>query len=149
MVTILELAKYRGLQVSEDESFSMGDINAVGLEIMGGCEICQASIACYNAYPSRSGYWRCEDCIGDEGYETVETASAAIFEDAPKPQEVTALNAKQDQGEDRLPFDFVTSDPEPGVTRFLVVDSEGNEIAQCISEDWAIKTAEALRKYTA
>lgn len=72
-----------------------------------------------------------------------------VIEEPAKPQEVTALNAKQDQGEDRLPFDFVTSDPEPGVTRFLVVDSEGNEIAQCISEDWAIKTAEALRKYTA
>ena len=25
-----------------------------------------ATIACYNAYPSTSGYWRCADCIGDD-----------------------------------------------------------------------------------
>ena len=29
------------------------------------------SSRCYNAYPSTSGYWRCADCIGDDGFATV------------------------------------------------------------------------------
>jgi hypothetical protein len=37
----------------------------------GGCQGCQASIAVYNAYPSTSGYWRCADCIGTDGFATV------------------------------------------------------------------------------
>ena len=87
-ITILELAKHRGLKEDEDGSFTMGAINDVGLEIMGGCQRCGASLGCYNGCPSKSGYWMCkEDCIGDDGYATVEEANAAIFgETKPKPQ---------------------------------------------------------------
>ena len=42
----------------------MGDIEATGLPFFGGCEICHASIACYNAYPSKSNYLRCRSCMG-------------------------------------------------------------------------------------
>ncbi len=87
-ITILELAKHRGLKEDEDGSFTMGAINDVGLEIMGGCQRCGASLGCYNGCPSKSGYWMCkDDCIGDDGYATVEEANAAIFgETKPKPQ---------------------------------------------------------------
>jgi len=44
----------------------------VGLDIMGGCCSCGASIACYNAHPSRNGFWKCSDCIGNDGWESVE-----------------------------------------------------------------------------
>lgn len=79
MITIVELARFRakGAEVRTGEDFAN-----VGLAIMGGCESCGASIACYNAYPSRSGYWRCEGCVGDSGYETVEEADAALFGEA-------------------------------------------------------------------
>lgn len=81
MITILELAKFRakGAEVRTGEDFEN-----VGLQILGGCEVCGASIACYNAYPSRSGYWRCEGCVGDSGYETVEEANAVLFGDEKK-----------------------------------------------------------------
>lgn len=83
-ITILELAKHRGLKEEPDGSFSMGAINDVGLEIMGGCQRCGASLGCYNGCPSKSGYWMCKDgCIGDDGYETVEEANAAIFGEEP------------------------------------------------------------------
>ena len=51
----------------------------LGVDILGGCQGCHATIAAYNAYPSTSGYWRCADCIGNDGYATVAdfTASAS------------------------------------------------------------------------
>jgi hypothetical protein len=74
-ITIKDLAEYRAGKELE----SMADYNAVGLPMLGGCEVCEASIACYNAYPTESGYIRCADCVGDTGYETVVEANLAIF----------------------------------------------------------------------
>jgi hypothetical protein len=48
---------------------------------MGGCCKCEACIAAYNAYPSKSGYLKCGDCIGNDGFDMVEEANKAIFED--------------------------------------------------------------------
>jgi len=49
-----------------------GDFDEAGLEIMGGCQNCGATLAAYNASPSRSGYWKCAgSCIGDDGFHTV------------------------------------------------------------------------------
>lgn len=79
MITILELAEHRGLKRDEQGRSNMGDFWDVGLDLMGGCEICHASIAAYNAYPSKSGYWRCADCICDDGWESVEKANEDIF----------------------------------------------------------------------
>jgi hypothetical protein len=51
------------------------------LPILGGCEICEATVAAYNACPSKTGFLRCKNgCIEDEGWETVEEANRAIFE---------------------------------------------------------------------
>lgn len=62
MVTILDIAKARGLNPDHatGEAFEK-----VGLAIMGGCQRCHATIAAYNAYPSRTGYWLCGDCIDE------------------------------------------------------------------------------------
>ena len=72
MITILDLAITRGAKENENGGISGDEFYRVGLDIMGGCECCGASIAAYNAYPSASGFWRCADCIGDEGFGTVE-----------------------------------------------------------------------------
>lgn len=71
-VTILDVAKSRGVRIEKDGSVTMGSMNDVDLAIFGGCLTCEASIAAYNAYPSRSGYWCCADCVGDFGFKTVE-----------------------------------------------------------------------------
>jgi hypothetical protein len=68
-VTIMAYVKSK---VGEKDTYTAEDCLACGVDILGGCEGCHATIACYNAYPSKSGYWRCADCIGDTGFNTVE-----------------------------------------------------------------------------
>lgn len=76
MITIKELAEYRlGRPATTGQ-----DYYDAGLEILGGCEICGATLGAYNACPSKSGYWRCANgCIYDEGWEDVAEANADIF----------------------------------------------------------------------
>ena len=77
-ITIRELAIHRGAQ--EDENGINGaEFDRVGLAIMGGCGGCHATLAAYNAFPSKSGWWMCKDCIGDDGYQSVVIANADIF----------------------------------------------------------------------
>ena len=78
-ITIHQLAVHRGLKTQPDRSYSGADIGAVGLALLGGCAGCGATIAAYNAHPSKSGVWLCGDCVGDHGYATVEAANSAIF----------------------------------------------------------------------
>ena len=56
-----------------------GDYAEAGLSILGGCAGCQASLAAYNAHPTKSGFWCCRDCVGDSGWESVAHANADIF----------------------------------------------------------------------
>ena len=72
-ITILD---YVRAVTGDKPSYSGEDHWNAGVGILGGCEICFATIASYNAYPARSGFWRCGDCIGDDGYPTVEEFAA-------------------------------------------------------------------------
>jgi hypothetical protein len=67
-ITILD---YVRSVVGDKDLYTAEDCLASGVDILGGCQDCQATIACYNAYPSTSGYWRCADCIGADGFATV------------------------------------------------------------------------------
>ena len=83
-VTIHELAVHRLRamgKIGEGEPGSMSgqDYFDAGLDIMGGCQVCEASLACYNGYPSKSGYWKCRDCIDGDGWESAVEADTAIF----------------------------------------------------------------------
>lgn len=79
-ITFLDLAVHRGAKRQEDQTGINGaEFERVGLQIMGGCEVCGASLAAYNGYPAKSGYWRCSHDIGNEGFETVEEANRFIF----------------------------------------------------------------------
>lgn len=72
MITILQIAKARGVHVDEHGCIDGAEFERVGLPLMGGCYYCHATIAAYNAYPGRNGYWHCADCINDDaGYQTV------------------------------------------------------------------------------
>jgi hypothetical protein len=73
MVTIMDLATHRlGRPASTEEDF-----REAGLSMFGGC-VCTATIAAYNAHPSKAGYWRCSDCIGTDGWASVEEADREI-----------------------------------------------------------------------
>jgi hypothetical protein len=67
-ITILDYVKS---VVGDKDTYAAGDFYRSGVAMTGGCQRCHATIACYNAYPSRSGYWRCADCIGNTGYATI------------------------------------------------------------------------------
>ena len=73
-ITFLDLARYRGLRTDEHGGASAAAFEEVGLAIFGGCKLCGASLAAYNGYPSKSGWWKCEDCIGDDGWTDVAVA---------------------------------------------------------------------------
>lgn len=77
-VTILELYRFR--TGDDRESIDAGSVERAGLPFMSGCEVCFASLACYNAHPSRSGFIRCRDCIADDGWVDVAEASRDIFD---------------------------------------------------------------------
>jgi hypothetical protein len=68
-ITILDYVKSKA---GEKDSYSAEDFYRNGVEMLGGCEVCQATIAAYNAYPSKSGFWRCANCIGNSGFTTVD-----------------------------------------------------------------------------
>jgi hypothetical protein len=77
-ITILD---YVRSVVGDKDFYTAEDCLASGVDILGGCQGCAATIAVYNAYPSISGYWRCADCIGDAGFATIaefKTYEAAI-----------------------------------------------------------------------
>ncbi len=67
-ITILD---YVRSVVGDKDFYTAEDCLASGVDIMGGCQGCHAVIGCYNAYPSTSGYWRCANCIGNDGFATV------------------------------------------------------------------------------
>ena len=73
-ITILD---YVRSVVGDKDLYTAEDCLASGVDILGGCQGCHATIGCYNAYPSTSGYWRCADCIGDDGFATVADFTAA------------------------------------------------------------------------
>lgn len=78
-VTIRDLAIYRGA-VEVDGSINAAEFHKVGLNIMGGCGICNATLAAYNGCPSKSGSWKClNGCIDGDGWDDVAEANEAIF----------------------------------------------------------------------
>ena len=77
-ITVLDLAKHRGAQGDPHGRFSLEEIEKTGLPFWCGCA-CSANLGPHNAYPSKSGFTACKDCIGTNGFETSEEANASIF----------------------------------------------------------------------
>lgn len=77
MITIDEVATARaGREIQTAAEFA-----AVDLRIFGGCQNCGACIAAYNAYPTKTGFWGCEDCTPTVmGFETVEEFERFLLE---------------------------------------------------------------------
>ena len=74
-ITILDYVKS---VVGDKDFYTAEDCLISGVDIIGGCQSCAATIAVYNAYPSTSGYWRCADCIGQDGFATIATFTASM-----------------------------------------------------------------------
>jgi hypothetical protein len=92
----------------------MDDIETVGLPFFGGCQVCHASIACYNAYPSETNYLRCGDCIGDLGFATTaefEEWCEQFDHDAPSDDD----DGDVDEFGNRIYDDYVVLGDEPDI----------------------------------
>ena len=81
-ISMLDLALHRGVQADEYERIPASEFTRVGIATLGGCAVCHATIAVYNAYPSKSGFWKCGDCIGDSGWDNIVEANNQIFDEA-------------------------------------------------------------------
>ena len=66
-ITILDYVKS---VVGDKDLYTAEDCLASGVDILGGCQGCQASIG-LQRLPLHSGYWRCANCIGTDGFATV------------------------------------------------------------------------------
>lgn len=80
-ITVLDLALAYGAKPDTDGSISGAQFVVRSLPILSGCQECGARLGPGNAYPSKTGYIRCHDCLGDLGYATTkdfETAKGEI-----------------------------------------------------------------------
>jgi hypothetical protein len=75
-ITILDYVKS---VVGDKDFYTTEDCLASGVDVLGGCQRCSATLAAYNAYPSTTGYWRCAGCIGGDGFATVADFKAHTF----------------------------------------------------------------------
>jgi len=71
MITILDVAIARGAKADTEGYIDGEEFARVGLSIIGGCAWCGATIAAYNALPTKLRYWGCVDCASHQGFETV------------------------------------------------------------------------------
>lgn len=78
-ITVSELARHRGVKPDDDGCVDATEYDRVGLPMMGGCVGCEATIAAYNAHPSKCGFLKCGDCIGDDGWTSVEECDRDLF----------------------------------------------------------------------
>jgi hypothetical protein len=111
-ITVLDLAKFRGVKEDETGGITMGAFEDVGLPFFGGCQHCSAQIAPYNACPTKNGLLTCLDCVREEdGFETVEEANRAIF---PGEYAWLGVNRVADKTEpDQMEYDSTDYDKEP------------------------------------
>lgn len=66
-VTALDVAIARGAK-EVNGSVSAKEVIKQGIPFIGGCACCEATLGCYNAYPSTVGVWFCSECIGAKGF---------------------------------------------------------------------------------
>jgi len=86
-VTIYDIAQYLGVTEHNGEEYAR-----VRLPMLGGCNGCGATLACYNMYPTYSGYVKCLDCVVS-GFASVEEAIEHMFPTKPKTVVVTRHKA--------------------------------------------------------
>jgi hypothetical protein len=86
-LSILDIALAEGAKADERGGISMAEFDQRGLPFFAGCQDCGASLAPYNAYPSKTGFIKCRDCIGgsDLGFATVEEFRASGTDDDDEP----------------------------------------------------------------
>lgn len=65
-VEVFDLLRAKDGKPPAGDTVSGDELAEYGISILGGCGHCQAQLAAYNGYPSKSGYWSCRECLSDE-----------------------------------------------------------------------------------
>lgn len=65
---LMTIQDYVVWKVGPKDEYSGLDYETAEMPVFGGCEVCAASLAGYNAYPAVTGYLRCAHDIGDLGF---------------------------------------------------------------------------------
>lgn len=76
MITTLDIAKYF---LGEKSSYTLEEVENLGLPFFAGCYVCGESLGVYNSYPDKNGYIHCRQCLHN-GYETVDEYLSSMFE---------------------------------------------------------------------
>ncbi len=71
MITIHDIAVAEGAKPDATGGMRGDQYVSRGLPLIAGCEVCGAALAPYNAYPSNTGYTRCGECLGGNGFDTI------------------------------------------------------------------------------
>ena len=88
MITLLDVAKARGIKETSPDVFAYEAFEAVGIPMLGGCLLCAATIAAYNAYPTRTGYIMCKSCAEQDASMVFETTEQfELYELEHEPQD--------------------------------------------------------------
>jgi hypothetical protein len=78
MITILDIARARGAKEDARGAINAEQIEALGLPFMGGCQVCGATLGCYNACPGRNGFLIGKCCAdAEDTYATVDEYDSA------------------------------------------------------------------------
>lgn len=71
-ITLMDVARARGVSEGADGSVSGADLARVGLQGLTACDRCRAPLPVFHAYPTDTGASRCAHCLGPLGFDTVE-----------------------------------------------------------------------------
>ena len=79
-ITLFDLAVHRlGLDAENTVGLKGDDFEKAGLPMFGGCFRCGATVAAYNACPTKTGYIACQGCTDGDGWLSVQEANEALF----------------------------------------------------------------------
>ncbi len=71
--TILDIAIARGANTDTEGNIHGDEFLRIGLPLMGGCQVCGATIAAYSSYPGTNGFLVGSCCVEQvEVFETVD-----------------------------------------------------------------------------
>lgn len=80
-VSVLGIAQARGVQ-AEAGRISAGEFARLGLPLISGCERCHATLGPGDAYPTRTGFIQCGDCLEGSDLGFISVADFEAFEAA-------------------------------------------------------------------
>jgi len=71
-VSICDVLYARKPELKDSEYITATEFDKEGLPFFSGCQGCGESLGPHNAYPSNTGFIRCEACVEGRGFDTVE-----------------------------------------------------------------------------